>query len=73
MSVTLRYHVPRNQVYPGSRGRQSGHVHLHIDGYALCGRNGWYERPPEGETERCPRCERKSEKQGIEWPGEAGR
>jgi hypothetical protein len=66
----LRYHVPRSQVWEGSRGRQVGHVHLHVkEGEAfeagrirrvefrsLCGRNGWYDRDPiEGET-ACPRC-----------------
>lgn len=63
------YHVPRSQVWEGSRGRQRGNVHLHVDvdelvigrirrvrGQPLCGRRGWYERPPEGETTLCPRC-----------------
>jgi hypothetical protein len=27
---SVRYHVPRNQVFEGSRGRQSGAVHLHL-------------------------------------------
>lgn len=67
---TALYHVPRSQVWEGSRGRQSGHVHLHVRaqfdvgrihrsaGQALCGRTGWYERPVE-EAELvplCPRC-----------------
>lgn len=71
----LRYHVPRSQVWGGSRGGQSGQVHLHVkrgnafvagrirrsDGQALCGRNGWYERPPteneDGQREQfCQRC-----------------
>lgn len=63
-----RYHVPRSQVWEGSRGRQSGLVHLHVTapfdfgrihrstGQALCGRTGWYERPAEGEP-LCPRCD----------------
>lgn len=66
-----RYHVPRSQVWQGSRGRQAGNTHLHTleplelgrirrrAGQALCGRAGWYERPPEGEHEHasvCPRC-----------------
>jgi len=62
------YHVPRSQVWAGSGGRQRGHVHLHVTehfdvgrihrkpGQALCGKRGWYEREPEGETV-CPRCE----------------
>ena len=63
-----RYHVPRSQVWQGSRGGQAGKVHLHVreafssgrihraPGEALCGRSGWYERPAEGE-ELCARCE----------------
>lgn len=67
-AVEPRYHVPRSQVWGGSRGGQSGHVHLHVTesvtlgrisrmkGQALCGKRGWYERPPQvGETV-CPRC-----------------
>lgn len=73
--LVARYHVPRSQVWAGSRGRQSGHTHLHVapdhdgelvlgrirrrPGAALCGRDGWYERPPEGDHEVadiCPRC-----------------
>lgn len=30
--VELRYHVPRSQVWPGSRGAQAGKVHLHVIG-----------------------------------------
>lgn len=71
MNLEKRYHVPRSQVWQGSRGRQAGHTHLHTReplelgrirrraGAALCGRDGWYERPPEGEHELadvCPRC-----------------
>lgn len=69
-TLALRYHVPRSQVWEGSRGRQRGHVHMHVTeqldvgrlhrraGQALCGRRGWYERPPtENEDEDlCPRC-----------------
>ena len=65
-----RYHVPRSQVWGGSRGGQSGNVHLHVHeqfdlgrihrapGEALCGKQrGWYEREPmEGEN-LCTRCE----------------
>lgn len=64
-----RYHVPRSQVWEGSRGRQSGNVHLHLTapldygrihrnaGETLCRkRRGWYERPAEGEH-LCGRCE----------------
>lgn len=64
------YHVPRSQVWGGSRGGQSGNVHLHVreqfdlgrihrsPGQPLCGRRGWYERELE-ELEvaaPCPRC-----------------
>jgi hypothetical protein len=66
LAVELRYHVPRSQVWEGSRGRQRGAVHLHVGadvqltarlyraaGTALCGRRGWYERPADaGELER---------------------
>lgn len=65
-----RYHVPRSQVYGGSRGGQSGHVHLYVkEGEAfeagrirrlerqtLCGKRAWMDREPfDGETP-CPRC-----------------
>lgn len=70
MNLSAVYHVPRSQVWEGSRGRQTGHVHLHVDeqfdlgrihrmpGQALCGRSGWYERPiDEAEVvPLCPRC-----------------
>jgi hypothetical protein len=67
-----RYHVPRSQVWEGSRGRQRGLVHLHVadwefhsgrihrrKGEALCSRkNPWWAREPyPDETEMCPRCE----------------
>ena len=68
----LLYHVPRSQVWEGSRGRQSGNTHLHVReerfdvgrihrtrGQALCGRSAWYARPPEFPSEFadfCPRC-----------------
>ncbi len=70
MNFEPRYHVPRSQVWEGSRGRQSGNVHLHAlepvtlgrihrePGRSLCGRDGWYEREPyPTEThDICPRC-----------------
>jgi len=55
---TLLYHVPRSQVWEGSRGRQSGRVHIHVNGRALCGvRNPWYPRPPLEGEQMCSRCE----------------
>jgi len=60
----LRYHVPRSQVWGGSRGAQRGNVHLHVRedfdqgrihrrrGDALCGKSGWYERETDTEHER---------------------
>lgn len=59
----LRYHVPRSQVWAGSRGRQVGNVHLHVkrgeafqadrirrvQHQALCGRSAWYDREIEGD------------------------
>ena len=64
-----RYHVPRSQVWEGSRGRQEGKVHVHVledvrigriyrkRGQALCGRPAWYERYPIPGEIPCPRCE----------------
>lgn len=66
----LRYHVPRSQVWQGSRGRQVGHVHLHVkqgeafqagrirrvQWQALCGRSAWYDREPTEGEGMCPRC-----------------
>jgi hypothetical protein len=86
--ITPLYHVPRSQVWEGSRGAQRGHVHLHVSrgptrftaangrsitrggGVALCRRNGWYERAPEGETasDLCPRCKDVAERYGVEMP-----
>lgn len=59
----LRYHVPRSQVWEGSRGKQRGNVHLHVKAgeafeagrvrrtryQALCGRRAWYDRALEGD------------------------
>ena len=54
----LLYHVPRSQVWQGSRGRQSGRVHIHVNGRALCGvRTPWYPRPPLEGEQMCSRCE----------------
>ena len=70
------YHVPRSQVWAGSRGRQSGAIHLHVldqfdferihrqPGQALCGRSGWYEREPMNDEPLCPRCESIAERVG---------
>ncbi len=66
-----RYHVPKSQVWEGSRGNQEGSVHLHArhqiiggkvkraKGEAICSKKrGWYEREPmPGETP-CRDCER---------------
>lgn len=77
----LRYHVPGSQVWGGSAGRQAGHVHIHVKGWLcvgrlkrapgkpLCGREGWYERPPEHPGEKmCPGCVGKAERHGIPYP-----
>ena len=59
----LRYHVPRSQVWEGSRGSQHGNVHLYVkEGEAfqagrirrvqrqtLCGKTAWYPRSLEGD------------------------
>ncbi len=77
------YHVPRSQVWEGSRGRQAGKVHLHVleelvrgrlrraVGAAMCRRRGWYERPPESHEELCPRCVELGRRHGVEWPADA--
>ena len=59
----LRYHVPRSQVWEGSRGTQRGNVHLYVKGgeafqagrirrvqhQTLCGKTAWYDRALEGD------------------------
>jgi hypothetical protein len=79
MIGTAVYLVPRSQVWQGSRGRGTGHVHLRATadaadgrlqvkpGQLLCKRpGGWYEREPDGEP-RCPRCVERAERLGIGW------
>jgi hypothetical protein len=79
-----RYHVPRSQVWQGSRGGQQGKVHLHLlgagfvsgrltraPGASLCGKRGWYERPAEPGEERCPTCAERAKRHGVEWPDES--
>lgn len=60
-AFNLRYHVPRSQVWEGSRGFQRGNVHLHVkqgeafqagrirrvQHQALCGKVAWYDRVAE--------------------------
>jgi hypothetical protein len=74
MNVVAVYHVPRSQVWEGSRGRASGRVHLHIDGHPLCRQRmvPWYPREPFPGEQRCARCVVKASHEGIEWPGETG-
>lgn len=77
-----RYHTPRSQVWEGSRGRQRGHVHLHVTsrlvsgrltrhpGGSLCGNAGWYEQAGRrcvGET-FCPRCVEVADRHGLTIP-----
>lgn len=64
----LRYHVPRSQVWGGSRGRQRGNVHLYVKAgeafqagrirrvqhQTLCGRSAWYDRALEGDEGKTP-------------------
>ena len=72
MSVRALYHVPRSQVWEGSRGRQTGRVHLHVNGGAICGvRAPWYPRDPMEGEQRCSRCEVKAHRAGIEWPADS--
>lgn len=80
MTWDLWYHVPRSQVYEGSRGAQSGAVHLHAAepvalgrirrevGQSLCGKRGWYERIAHRGEVRCAECVRRAERYGVEWP-----
>lgn len=84
--LKLVYHVPRSQVWAGSRGRQTGNVHLHVTepvklgrlvrgaNRALCGRDGWYERSLyDGEREAmCPRCKAAAERHGLSIPTTEG-
>lgn len=79
----LLYHVPRSQVWEGSRGRQRGHFHIHVTerlvspplvrpaGYSLCGKAGWYETDDldgrPGVT-ICPTCLKRAERYGVEIP-----
>lgn len=82
VALDALYHVPRSQVWAGSRGRQQGHVHLHVlerivpggrftvrqPGRALCLARGWYERPREEGEQLCPRCVQLAELFGLEVP-----
>lgn len=80
----LRYHIPHSQVWERSAGRQRGGVHLHIltqfdqgrihrkAGAALCGKVGWMEREPDGETSRCARCDELAKRFGLRWETSAG-
>lgn len=80
-ALERRYHVPRSQVWEGSRGRQAGHVHLHVTepyehgrlqrrtGEALCTRKpAWYERAPVDGEQHCPRCLAIAGRHGLEVP-----
>ncbi len=82
MSLERRYHVPRSQAWAGSRGRQTGRVHLHVinepyqhdrlrrqPGEALCTRKqAWYERAPIDGEQDCPRCLAIAARHGLELP-----
>ena len=69
-AITVRYHVPHSQVWPGSRGRARGRVHLYVGEEPLCKRPGRYQRPlEEGEhAERCKACSATATRRAIEWP-----
>lgn len=81
--VVERYHIPKSQLYEGSRGGHRGNVHLHVledvklgrlvrkSGECLCSKkHGSYEREPDDNETRCPSCDRIAKKNGIEWPSE---
>lgn len=75
----LLYHVPRSQVWEGSRGNQKGNYHIHVTerlyspplvreaGRSLCGVRGWYERPPEpGDSYGvCATCRKRAERYNV--------
>lgn len=85
ITTEARYHVPRSQVWEGSRGRQQGCVHLHVNepmqqgrlqrggGQALCGKAGWYERPANPDERACPRCLELAARYGVRVPLGVGR
>lgn len=78
-----RHHVPRSQIWPGSRGLTHGLVHLHVMepfasgrlkrevGECLCSKKrGSMERLPEpGEVLfRCEVCAARATRYGLLWP-----
>lgn len=80
ISANAIYHVPRSQVWQGSRSRQAGCAHLHVAetfvrgritryaGQSLCGKVGWYERPAETDDRPCPRCMDMASRYGVRVP-----
>lgn len=72
INVQELYHVPRSQVWEGSRGRARGNIHLHVRedvtlgrikrraGECLCPKkHGSYERPADADDQRTAlRCEK---------------
>lgn len=81
IKLIARYHVPKSQVYPGSRGAAKGHVHLHVlepmklkrivrnTGECLCSKkHGSDERAPDSaDTTMCPACVKVAEANGLAW------
>lgn len=80
VAVELRYHVPRSQVWEGSRGAARGNVHIHVlewfkagrltraAGQALCAKkHGSYERPPEPNETLCRECVERAERHEISY------
>ncbi|MFD7161214.1 hypothetical protein ACFV9C_41980 [Kribbella sp. NPDC059898] len=75
-SWSVRYHVPRSQVWEGSRtltattGRRTS-ITRH-SGAAMCNRYAWYDRDPmtaeQGPEHRCPRCVTLADRYGVDWP-----
>lgn len=68
--LSVRYHVPSSQVWPGSRGRARGRIHLYVGEQPLCKRPGLYQRRlEEGErAERCRACNAVAARRALEWP-----
>jgi len=80
----LRRSVPYSQVWPGSRGRERGRIHLELvaddqrrigrltrrPGDLLCGKRPWHSELArlDDDEPRCPRCGELAERNAIAWP-----
>jgi hypothetical protein len=80
----LRRSVPYSQVWPGSRGRERGRIHLELaadrecrigrltrhPGELLCGKRPWHSEPARLDDDEpcCSRCVELAERYAIAWP-----